>query len=38
MECIVHYSGQASYSEIKILSEINIVRIREAKKKREVVT
>lgn len=34
-ECIIHYEGQRSYSKLKCLSETNINRINEAKKKRQ---
>jgi len=34
-KCIIHYEGQSSYSELKDLSETNIKRIKEAKKKRQ---
>ena len=35
LKCIVHYLDQKSYSNIKNLSEVNITRITEARKKRE---
>ena len=35
LKCIVHYAAQTSYSNIKKISEVNINKIREAKKKRE---
>ena len=34
LTCIVHYSGQSAYSNIKNLSDINIDRIKTAKQKR----
>ena len=35
LTCICHYDGQSTYGEINKLSESNISRLLEAKKKRE---
>jgi len=35
LKCIVHYSNQSCYSPIKILSQTNIQKIKEASEKRQ---
>ena len=35
LTCICHYEGQSFYGEINELSDLNIKRLQEAKKKRE---
>ena len=34
LKCIIHYEHQVSYSEIKSLTETNLIKISEAKEKR----
>ena len=34
LKCVVHLDGQTSYTKLKTLSETNITRLKEAKKKR----
>ena len=34
LKCIVHYENQLTYSKVKPLSDVNIKRIYEARKKR----